>query len=82
MKASDGAEVFYIIDWSSTKQRRVRYSSYGAKILACSEADDRGLYLQQSLSELKGRNVKQILHVNSWGYSTQYLHLTSDVSTS
>lgn len=38
-----------MIDWCSAKQRRVRYSPYGAEILACADADDRGFYLKTGL---------------------------------
>lgn len=35
-------DVYHLIDLASLRQRRVCYSSYGAEILACTEADNRG----------------------------------------
>lgn len=34
--------VFQVVDWAITKKRRVSHSSYGAEILECSNANDRG----------------------------------------
>lgn len=34
--------IYYLVDWSSNKQRRISHSSYGAEILACTDGDDRG----------------------------------------
>lgn len=43
----------------------VSYSSYGAEILACDEADNRGFYIKQGLSDiLRGFTVRHILHVD------------------
>lgn len=36
----DSQTVMHPIDWSSCKHKRVCYSSYGAEILACADADD------------------------------------------
>lgn len=50
----------HLTDWSSTKQGRVCYSPYGAEILACTDADDRGFYLKtpiQSILEIRPRHV-------------------------
>lgn len=62
---TSGNEAPYLIDWASTNQRRVSHSSYGAEILACSDADDRGFYLKQSFTEILGRNFGYFLHDNS-----------------
>ena len=48
----DGSECFHTVDWVSTKQRRICHSSYGAEILACAEADDRGFYLKMGMRSL------------------------------
>lgn len=48
----DGKEQFYVIVWVSTKQKRITHSSYGAEILACAEADDRGYYLKAGMQSL------------------------------
>ena len=42
-------EAYHTIDWHSARQRRVSYSSFGAEILACADADDRGFNLRQGL---------------------------------
>lgn len=66
-----GEHAFHIIDWASTKQRRITHSSYGAEILACSDADDRGYYLRQAMRSIfngeEGQAIKHILHVDSRG---------------
>lgn len=48
----DGYEMFHMLDWVSTKQRRISHSSYGAEILACAEGDDRGYYLREGMRSL------------------------------
>lgn len=47
-----GTNIFHPVDWRSAKQRHVSYSSYGAEILACAEADDRGFYFKQGLTDI------------------------------
>ena len=49
---SEGADIFHTIDWCTNKQRRVSYSPYGAEVLACADADDRGYYLKSGLLSL------------------------------
>lgn len=46
---SDEEAVFHPILWSSHKQRKVCYSSFGAKILAAGYADDCGYHLKNPL---------------------------------
>lgn len=41
---TEGDCTYHIIDWASTKQRRVSHSSYGAEILACAGTDYRDFY--------------------------------------
>lgn len=48
----DMQDIFHMIDWTSHRQKRVSYSSYGAEILACASADDRGFYLKEALNSL------------------------------
>lgn len=61
-------DVYHLIDWASLKQRRVCYSSYGAEILACTEADDRGYNLKLGLSSLfPDRRFTHELNVDSKG---------------
>ena len=52
MKRKNGVDLFHAIDWSSSKQKRVSYSPYGAEVLACAEGDDRGFYLKAGLSHV------------------------------
>lgn len=49
-EGSDSQDIFHMVDWTSHKQKRVSYSSYGAEILACATADDRGYYLKEALT--------------------------------
>lgn len=44
--------LFHPISWTSYKQRRVSYSSFGAEILAAANADDRGYDLKLSFISL------------------------------
>lgn len=44
--------MFHPISWTSHKQRRVSYSSFGAEILAAANADDRGYDLKLSFRSL------------------------------
>lgn len=53
---TDNRDIFHMIDWSSHRQKRVSYSSYGAEILACASADDRGFYLKEALNSLFPRH--------------------------
>lgn len=50
IKRKHGIDLFHALDWSSSKQKRVSYSPYGAEALACAEADDRGYYLKTDLA--------------------------------
>ena len=52
IKQRDGVDLYHAIDWSSSKQKRVSYSPYGAEVLACAEADDRGYYIKIGLMSL------------------------------
>lgn len=64
----NGESVFHVIDWVSSKQRRITHSSYGAEILACSDGDDRGFYFKQAINSVSKRNdVIHVLHVDSRG---------------
>lgn len=60
--------IFHPIDWSSSKQRRVSHSSYGAEILACAETDDRGFHVKQAVQTLfADRKIKHRVNVDSKG---------------
>lgn len=52
IKPGDDARIIHFIDWTSHKQRRVCYSSYGAEIIAICTAEDRGFALKQALAAL------------------------------
>lgn len=61
-------EVYHMVDWASIKQRRVSYSSYGAEILACADADDRSFYLKMSFNSIfPSCKFKSTLVVDSKG---------------
>lgn len=63
--ASDGKDYHPII-WTSSKQEKVSYSSYGAEILAASEAVAGGFQLKQALHALfPDRPLKHKLLVDS-----------------
>jgi hypothetical protein len=49
-KCSAGPSIFHCIDWSSSKQSRVSYSSIGSEILAAASAVDRGYVLSASIN--------------------------------
>lgn len=60
--------IFHPVDWTSSKQRRVSHSSYGAEILACSDADDRGYYVKQVVHNiLQDDSPNHELNVDSKG---------------
>lgn len=44
--------IFHPLSWTSQKQKRVTYSSFGAEILACADAEDRGHDLKESLKSI------------------------------
>lgn len=50
--AKRDSQQYHVVDWSSHKQRRVCHSAYGAEILACTTAEDRGFALKQGLVDL------------------------------
>ncbi len=57
---------YHLIDWTSTKQKRVTYSSYGAEIIACSEGDDRGFNIKNALKSIFPReHFEHTLNVDS-----------------
>lgn len=67
-KGDGDNEIYHAIDWASSKQRRVSHSSYGAEILACADADDRGYYIKQAVKSItKNKETKHVLHVDSRG---------------
>lgn len=51
---ADGGEAFYLIDWAISNQRRKSHSPYGTKILAFSDANDRGFYHTYTPRRLAG----------------------------
>jgi len=65
----DGASVlFHPLDWNSSKQRRVTYSSFGSEILACAEADDRTFGLRSATRLLLDRpTLPSQINVDSRG---------------
>lgn len=68
INANEGESVLHLVEWSSSKQRRVRHCSYGSEILASSDDDDRGYYIQQAINVItNGTGMKHILHVDSRG---------------
>lgn len=61
-----GQDIYHTVDWSSHRQKRVSYSSYGAEIIACASADDRGYYLKEALNSLfPNHRTRHELSVNS-----------------
>lgn len=42
-----------MIEWVSTKKNLVSHSSYGTKMVAYKEVDDRGYYVKQALKSIK-----------------------------
>lgn len=61
-----GKHKLHRIDWSSSKQRSVIHSSYGAKILACSDGNDRGMYVKQAVkSIIASTRTKHVLNIDS-----------------
>lgn len=66
----DGKEsdVYNIIDWSSRRQMRVWYSSYGAEVLNCTEAVNRGYTMKLIIGYLIPRSAfRNALNVDSKG---------------
>lgn len=62
----DGGAIYHIVDWTSNKQRRVCYSSYGAEILAAADADDRGYHLKTAYNSIfSSTRLKHKLQVDS-----------------
>ena len=65
--------IYHVLDWHSSKQSRVSFSSVGAEILAAAEAADRSLLLTQRLSSIVGKHnlFPFVLTVDSYGlYAT------------
>lgn len=52
IRLRNGLGIFHPVDWCSTKQRRVSYSPYGAEVLACADADDRGFYFKSGINSI------------------------------
>lgn len=58
--------IFHPIDWLSCKLRIVSHSSYGAEILTCTDADDRGYYLRESFNSIfESSDIQLELNVDS-----------------
>lgn len=57
---------FQAIDWASPKQNRVRHCSYGAEILACTDAAESLFHIYQLFKSIKRADEMQhILHVDA-----------------
>lgn len=68
MTGGDRRKSFHLVNWASITQRRASHSSYGAELLACSDADDRGIYLKQAINAIyQGSGVRHIMHVDYRG---------------
>lgn len=68
-----GSHVFHVLDWHSSKQSRVAFSSIGAEILAAATSTDRGALMAERHQVLYGSSqpLPFILTVDSNGlYST------------
>ena len=67
-KMKDGIDQFYVIKGASTKRKRISHSSYGAEILACAEANDRGYYLKMGMHSLFSKTgIRNEIAVDSIG---------------
>ena len=65
--------IYHVLDWHSSKQYRVSFSSVGAEIVAAAEAADRSLLLTQCLSSIVGKHnlFPLVLTVDLYGiYAT------------
>lgn len=61
-------EYFHAIDWTSQKQKRVRYSAYCAEVLAATVGDDRGYYYKSAFNDLfPHAPVQHELNIDSKG---------------
>lgn len=79
--ATNSAPFFHAVSWTSHKQRRVTYSSFGAEILAAASGDDRGFDFKMSLSSLfPQKPVKHQLLIDSKALfeTITTLHQTDD----
>lgn len=68
-----GGSVFHALDWHSSKQRRVAFSSIGAEILAAATSTDRGSLMAERHQTVYGSPIQLpfVLSVDSNGlYST------------
>ena len=64
--ADTARTIFHATDWTSQKQHRVNYSSYGARILIAAYGDDRGFYYKSVMASLFGHiKVPHELNVDS-----------------
>lgn len=64
-----GWKAYHIVDWSSSKQRRISHSSYGAEILSCADADDKGFYLKEIMSLISiSDRFSNVLNIDSRGF--------------
>lgn len=62
------ATTYHLMNWASAKQQRFSYSSYGAKILACTKTDDREICLKQAHQSISsGDDLYLVLNVDSKG---------------
>ena len=61
--------IYHLVDWNSSKQGRVSYSSVGAEILAAAESTDRSALLPACIQNLFGADdlLPLVLTVDSFG---------------
>lgn len=73
--------MYHPIMWSSHKQKRISYSSYGAEILAAADGDDRGYHLKEIIRILfpkKALKHQLLVDSKSLFETITTLHQTGD----
>lgn len=56
------------MNWSCSKQRRISHSSYGAEIITCADADNRGYYIKKEVQTILPEvRIRHELNVDSRG---------------
>ena len=68
-----GSAIFHCIDWHSSKQSRISFSSIGSEILAAAESTDRSILLSDCISRVLSLSspLPLVITVDSFGlYST------------
>lgn len=76
----EGRNIFHLIDWAR-KPKNISRSSYGERILACTDTDNRGFYGKKEFKSIKNKKGYNKYYTwNQEDYLTPFVLCTTEKS--